>query len=90
MGRGVLLKSLVNVEDYVLAPSPTEYNYQSHDTIWDWMKQYRTMGPQSTSRFLFPEKTAGPDLLFILETPPPKDSTERTNHVSRLLVVVQV
>lgn len=88
--KGVLLKSLVHVEDFVLAHSPTEYNYQSHSMIWDWMKQYRTRGPQSTSRFLFPVTTAGPDLVFVLEKSPPRHGTKRADQVSRILVVVQV
>lgn len=86
----MLLKSLVDVQDFVLAHSPTEYAYQPYRTIWDWMKQYRTRGPQSTTRFLFPDKFAGPDLVFVLETGSHRHDKDRTNHVCRILVVVQV
>lgn len=89
-GDGVALGHIVCIEDYVLAHSPTEYDYQSHSTIWEWMKQYRTRGPMWTPRFLFPDKTAGPDLLFVLERDPRSHRTGRADDVSRILVVVQV
>ncbi|KAM0432197.1 hypothetical protein ACHAPT_004732 [Fusarium lateritium] len=78
------LKSVVQVDDLALPESPIVYKYHTPNTIWDWMKYYRTEGQKSTSAFMFPDTKAGPDLVFILENQSATRNEEGQDDSTRL------
>lgn len=86
---GYRLGGVLSVGEYSL-PNSLRQSYEQRNRrprttlIQDWAEQYARDGPSNTESFLFPENTAGPDLLFILEK---KNGNGTT---SRLLCAVQV